>query len=360
MEPKAKILVVDDEMNTLLMVEEVLSPLNYEVIFAKDGVEALERVEKHPPDVILLDIMMPRMNGTEVVKKLKSDEKSRLIPVVMLTGLKDLKDRIRSIDAGADDFLSKPVDISELRTRVKSLLKVKSYNDYMLNYQKKLENEVAVRTRQLKAASLDTIYRLSRAAEYRDEDTGNHIRRMSNYAAAIYRKLGKSDKEAETILYAAPMHDIGKIGIPDTILLKPGKLDQQEWEIMKEHPRIGAKILEGSPSEYIKLGEQIALTHHEKWDGTGYPRGLKGSTIPLAGRVAAIADVFDGVTSKRPYRKQPFSMEKTFELINTQKGKHFDPHIVDSFISLWDEILSIKEKYKDTGESFLTRFARNT
>ncbi len=351
MKGKPKILVVDDEERNRRLMEAILLPLGYKVILARDGEEALAKVREIPPDVILLDIMMPKMDGFEVVRQLKKETKT--IPVVMVTALREVEDRIKALAAGADDFLTKPVDQTELRARVNSLLKVKAYNDHMRNYQEELEAEVAQRTEQLrqaleevKAASLDTIYRLSRAAEYKDEETGAHIQRMSHYAAAVAGKMGLNGETVETILYAAPMHDIGKIGIPDHILLNPGVLKPDEWETMKQHTTIGAKILEGSKAEFIKLANVIALTHHEKWDGSGYPQGLKGSKIPIAGRIAAIADVFDALTSKRPY-KEPFSVEKSLSIIKEGRGSHFDPDVVDAFIAVKKEILDIKEEYKD-------------
>jgi putative two-component system response regulator len=201
----------------------------------------------------------------------------------------------------------------------------------------------------IKAASLDTIYRLSMASEYRDEDTGAHIKRMSRYSAAVARHMGLSESDVETILYAAPMHDLGKIGIPDKILLKPAKLDPAEWKIMKQHTVIGAKILKESDAEFIKLAEIIAQCHHEKWDGTGYPGSLKGIDIPIAGRITAIADVFDALTSKRPY-KEPFSVEESLSIIREGRGTHFDPEVVDAFFAILDEILAIKKEYDDDNQ----------
>jgi putative two-component system response regulator len=301
------------------------------------------------------------MDGFEVARRLKKEKTTGIIPIVMVTALRGVDDRVRALEAGADDFLTKPVDKTELKARVQSLIKVKAYNDHMRDYQKELETEIAKRTEQLrlafekiKAASLDTIYRLSRAAEYKDEDTGAHIIRMSNYSAAVAREMGQNNKTVESILLAAPMHDVGKIGTPDRILLKPGKLDADEWEIMKLHAVIGGNILGGSDAGFIKLAEMIALTHHEKWDGSGYPKGLKGSKIPLAGRIVAIADVFDALTSKRPY-KQPFSLEKSFGIIKDGRGNHFDPDVVDAFFSIMDEILSIKEKNEDEKESLFIK-----
>ena len=361
MDTKPKILVVDDEPRNLRLMEAMLMPLGYEVIVAGDGEEALEKVREIPPDVILLDVMMPRMDGFEVARRLKEDEETTVVPIVMVTALRDVADRVKALEVGADDFLSKPVERTELRARVQSLVKVKAYNDHMRDYQKELEAEVAKRTEQLrqafeqiKVASLDTIYRLSRAAEYKDEDTGEHILRMSNYSAAIARQMGQDETTVEAILYAAPMHDVGKIGIPDHILLKPGKLNLDEWEIMKQHTIIGRRILEGADAEFIRLAEVIAITHHERWDGSGYPNGLSGAEIPFAGRVVAIADVFDALVSRRPY-KEPFSLEKSFAIIKKGRGSHFAPDVADAFFAIEDEILSIKERYKDQHESLLVR-----
>jgi len=363
MDEKSRVLVVDDEDRIRRLMEAYLTPLGYEVIFAENGEEALEKVREKPPDVILLDIMMPKMDGFETARRLKENEETKIIPIVMVTALKEVEDRVKALEVGADDFLSKPIDKTELKARLHSLLKVKAYNDHMRNYQQELESEVAKRTEDLRKAfekleiySLDTIYRLTRAAEYKDEDTGAHIQRMSRYSAAVARKMGLGEKVAKYILYAAPMHDVGKIGIPDRILLKPGKLDPDEWEIMKQHTIFGGKILEGSKAGYLKLGEVVALTHHEKWDGSGYPKGLKGNEIPKVGRIVAIADVFDALTTRRPY-KEPFSLEKSYGIIRESKGNHFDPVVVDAFFAVEDEILAIKEEYKDEGESHLFQLA---
>lgn len=358
MKDKPKILVVDDEEQNRRLIKAMLMPLNYEIILARNGKEALEKVRDASPDVILLDIMMPEMDGFEVAKNLKGKEETKAIPIVMITALREVDDRVKALEVGADDFLVKPVERTELKARVQSLLKVKAYHDHMRDCEKKLETEVAKKTSELRQAfskikevSLETIYRLSRAVEYRDIETGNHIIRVSNYAAAIARKMRLNDGYVESICYATPMHDIGKIGIPDHILLKPGKLEPDEWEIMKQHTIIGAQILEGSKSELIKLAQDIALTHHEKWDGTGYPKGLKGQDIPLAGRITAIADVFDAQTFKRPY-KEPFSLKKSFSILKDSRGSHFDPEVVDAFFGVQDEMVSIREKYKDHNKSF--------
>jgi putative two-component system response regulator len=350
MDKKAKILVVDDEDRNLRLMELLLTSFGYDVFTASNGEEALEKAHDIPPDVILLDIMMPKIDGFEVAKQLKKEEETKIIPIVMVTALNEVEDRVKALETGADDFLNKPVDKTELRARVQSLLRVKAYNDHMRNYQKELEAEVVKRTIQLRQAlkklkevSLESICHLCRAAEYKDENTGDHIKRMSYYTSAVARKMGLNKQMAENLLYTAPMHDAGKIGIPDHILLKPGKLNNKEWEIMKQHTIIGAQILAGSGAKFIKLAQTIALTHHEKWDGSGYPKGLKGSKIPLVGRIAAIADVFDALTSRRPYRVKPFSLEEAFDYIKMERGRHFDPKVVDAFFAAKDEILWIKE-----------------
>lgn len=350
MEEKSKILVVDDEDRNLRLMELLLASLNYEVLTARDGQEALEKVHENPPDVILLDIMMPNMDGFEVARRLKNEEDTRIIPVIMVTALNGVEDRVKALEAGADDFLNKPVDKTELRARVQSSLKVKACNDHMRNYQKELEAEVAKRTKQLRhalkklrEASLESICHLCRAAEYKDENTGAHIKRMSHYASIVARTLGLNRQTVENLLYAAPMHDAGKIGIPDHILLKPAKLNPEEWEIMKQHTVIGTHILEGSDTRFIKLAETIALTHHEKWNGSGYPRGLKGSEIPLAGRIAAIADVFDAMTSIRPYRRKAVPVEAVFNFLKRERGRHFDPEVVDAFFASQTEIVSLRK-----------------
>ena len=293
---------------------------------------------------------MPDIDGFEVTRRIRQDDKNRLLPIILVTALRETEDRVKGIEAGCDDFISKPVDKTELLARIRSLLKVKDYNDLRINYQKELESEVNKRTEELKqasdklkATSLDTIYRLSVASEYKDQDTGAHIKRMSRYYAAIARRMGLDENTVTAILYAAPMHDLGKIGIPDRILAKPGKLDPVEQDIMKLHTVIGAKILNSSHEELIKLGGTIALAHHEKWDGSGYPNGLKGSAIPISGRIAAIADVFDALTSRRPY-KEPFSLEKSLVIIECWRESYFDPDVVDAFMAIQDEILTIKEE----------------
>ena len=353
MKDRPVILVVDDQIQNIELLGAHLVPQGYEIVKAANGEEALGKLSTNQIDLILLDVMMPGMDGFEVTRRVRQDNMLRLIPIILVTALRETEDRVKGIEAGCDDFISKPVDKMELLARVRSLLKVKAYNDLMSNYRKELESEVSKRTEELKhalerikEASLETIYRLSMASEYKDKDTGAHIKRMSRYSAAVARRMGMDESTIETILYAAPMHDLGKIGIPDLILVKPSMLDPMEWEIMKQHTVIGAKILKGSDAEFIRLGEIIALSHHEKWDGSGYPNSLKGIEIPIAGRITAIADVFDALTTKRPY-KEPFSVEKSLDIIKVGRGSHFDPDVVDAFFAIQDEILTIKKQYGD-------------
>ncbi|MDR3135321.1 MAG: response regulator [Deltaproteobacteria bacterium] len=349
-----KVMVVDDELLNLKLIAAMLKPQGYEVILAKDGKECLAKAIADPPDLILLDIMMPGMNGFEVCAHLKKEESLALVPVVMVTALQDVNDRVKALDEGADDFLTKPVDRMELRARVRSLLKVKAYNDHMVNYRQELESEVKRRTleiqetnkqlakahEKLRGASLETIFRLSRAAEFKDEDTGAHIISMSRISARLASKLGLSDQTVESILYASPMHDIGKIGIPDRILLKNGPLNEEEWSVMRLHTIYGGQILENSDIGFLRLGEVIATTHHEKVDGSGYPKGLKGKEIPLAGRIVAVADVFDALMSRRPY-KPAFTVEQAVNIIKEGRGRHFDCDVVDVFLGDLPELQRI-------------------
>ncbi len=356
MSKKPLILVVDDQLQNIELLEAHLVPQGYEIVSATNGEEALEKLISNNIDLILLDVMMPGMNGFEVTRRIRQNTIHRLLPIILVTALYEKEDRIKGIDAGCDDFLSKPFDKTELLARVQSLLKVKAYNDLLRNYEKELELEVTKRTEELKhalekikTASIETVLRLSIAAEYRDEDTGAHLKRVSHYAVAVSRRMGMDKNDVESIFHAAPMHDLGKIGIPDQILVKPTKLDQTEWGIMKQHAVIGASILKGSNAEFIQLGATIALGHHEKWDGSGYPHNLKETAIPIACRIISIVDVFDALTSKRPY-KEPFSVEKSLSIIKEGSGTHFDPDVVDAFFAVQEEILLIKKQYGDDVE----------
>jgi cyclic di-GMP phosphodiesterase len=353
----AKILVVDDEDRNLRMAKAMLIPMGYEILLARNGKEALETVAESPPDVILLDVMMPEPNGYEVAETLKSRESTRMIPIVMVTSLAGVEDRVKSLKIGVDDFLTKPIDKSELRARVASLVKVKAYYDLQRDCQTQLEKQVQEKTEELRTAyeslqdsSLETIFRLSRAAEHKDVETGAHLVRMSRIAGIVAEELGLSKEEQELILYSAPMHDIGKIGVPDHILLKPGQLDSHEWDIMKRHTTYGGEILGDSNKPLIHMAETIALTHHEKWDGSGYPKGLKGEAIPLEGRITAIADVFDALTSKRPY-KDSYQNDAALAIIKEGRGIHFDPRIHDAFFARVEDVILVRDSINETEQS---------
>jgi putative two-component system response regulator len=348
----AKILAVDDEPHNILLLRRFLKLMGHEVVGAENAIVALSELDRSF-DLILSDVMMPEMDGFEFVKTVRDNHEFDDIPVVMVTTLGEKQDRLRAVEAGANDFITKPVDQLELQVRVNSMLRQKSQRDDILRYETELNSLVEERTlelqralREVRKSHLDTIIHLSAAAEYKDEETGAHIIRMSEYSAVIARAMGLDEEEVELIHKSSPMHDLGKIGIPDHILLKPGKLDPGEWEVMKTHAEIGAEILGAGSSDYINMGAIIALSHHEKWDGSGYPSGLSGEDIPVAGRICAVADVFDALTNKRPY-KDAFSVEKSLEIMEQGRASHFDPAVLDAFLSGLDEILEIRASNRD-------------
>lgn len=354
--PKQTILIVDDTPENIDVLGEILGR-DYRIKFSVNGEKALKIARSEDqPDLILLDIEMPGMDGYEVCRQLKQHDGTKKIPVIFVTAKSEVEAEEMGFKIGGVDYITKPISAPIVRERVKTHLAL--YDQNLVLEKKVQERTVQIRKalETIKGASLDTIRRLSKAAEYKDEDTGTHILRMSNYSAAVAGKMGLNEKTIESILYAAPMHDIGKIGIPDRILLKPGKLDPDEWEIMKQHTVNGGRILEGSDSEFIRLGRVIALTHHEKWDGNGYPKGLKGTQIPLIGRIVAVGDVFDALTSKRPYKKT-LSLEKSYNIIGEGRESHFDPDVVDAFFKAEYEIFEIKERYDDEGDSLLFRMS---
>jgi putative two-component system response regulator len=340
------ILVVDDDTGVQNMIKRILGRSGYRVQTARNGEEAYAVVSESLPDLIILDLSMPGIDGFEVATHLKSNPATREIPIILITGLDNSENHVKALDIGINDFLSKTAEPEEILARTRSHLRIKQLNDQLNTHRIALEKTVDLRTEQLKNASLEVIWRLTAASEYRDNETGAHIKRMSHYSAAIARMMGLRKKTVETILYSAPMHDIGKIGIPDEILLKAGKLNAEEWRIMKSHTIIGANILKGSKIGFVRMGAMIAMTHHEKWDGSGYPNGLKGRQIPLAGRIVALADVFDALTSKRTY-KEPFPVQESNRIIEQGRGTHFDPEVVDAFFAIQAEILQIKAMFED-------------
>jgi putative two-component system response regulator len=337
----ATILAVDDELMNRELIAAILGKEGYSVLYAENGEEALAVLGSRVVDVILMDVMMPVMDGFEAVRRIKANESLKNIPIIMLTALSDKNSLKESLRLGANEFLSKPFELDELKIRIKNMVVVKRYQD-------SLEDMVAARTKELESALLklkdserDVIATLVKASEFKDTDTSEHIERMSLYSLFIAKKLGLSEEDQELILSASPMHDVGKIGIPDSILLKPAKLSSEEFEVMKSHSNIGFEILSVRENDILKAGREIALSHHEKWDGSGYPNGLAGEQIPLFGRISAIADVFDALGTRRPY-KEPFSNDECFRIIAEGRGTHFDPAIVDLFLKHKEEILQIK------------------
>lgn len=352
-----RILIVDDEEPNRELLAAMLESLGHESEVARNGFEAIEKLTPDI-DLVLLDAMMPGIDGFDVVRSIRGRPGVEDIPVIMVTALTSKEDRLRAVEAGANDFISKPIDKTEIRVRTASMLKMKEAQDAIKRHQAVLEETVEKRTAALRqalaeldkaqqktyAAHLDTIQRLAVAAEFKDKDTASHIQRMSYYCSLLAQKINLPPGEVEIIHRASPMHDVGKIGIPDNIILKPGKLTGEEWEIMKQHTSIGARILNGSSSDLLQAGEIIALSHHERWDGGGYPNALAGKNIPLWGRICTVADVFDALTSERPYKKA-FTNEKALEILKEERGKHFDPELIDIFIENFNDVITIQKKY---------------
>jgi len=346
---KASILVVDDELANVRLIEKLLEAKGYSnVVCTQDSTQALPLYQQHNSDLILLDLDMPEIDGYGVMDQLNELTDNQPPPILVLTAQHMQSFRQRALDNGARDYVTKPFDANELLSRVRNLLEVHMAHKYMSHQNEILEQKVQERTLAIHETRLKVVRHLGRAAEYRDNETGLHIIRMSKIAALLGKSAGMSDYECDLLLNASPMHDIGKIGIPDHILLKPGALEPEEWTIMQTHAEIGAGILAGDDSDLMVMAHQIALTHHEKWNGKGYPNSLVGEAIPLVGRVTAIADVFDALTSERPY-KVAWTVEKTMDLIKEQSGQHFDPQLVELLIENLSEVVEIKEKYAEPG-----------
>ena len=358
------VLVVDDKPANIDFLREILAP-HYSVRAALGGSIALRLLAStRLPDLILMDVHMLGMDGFEVCERLKADPRTRDIPVVFVTTQAGEPEEARGLEVGAVDYISKPFHPAVVIARVRTHLELRSSRRALLRRNLQLKDLVQRRTAALQSAfdelwqgSLDTVVRLARTAEFRDDDTGAHVLRMSHYAAVTARKLGLGEALCEQILHAAPLHDIGKIGIPDQVLLKPGRLSDEEWWMMRQHPIIGARILEDSSSPLVQLAESIARSHHERWDGRGYPNGLAKDAIPLPGRITAVADVFDALTSERPYKKA-LPVQRAVRILTEGAGSHFDPQVVDAFLSTLDEIVELRARYQqDRGDSLLSPLA---
>jgi len=363
----AKILIVDDDaLNRDLLKEYVLS-LGHKPLLAENGLSALAMMRRNAPDAVLLDIIMPEMDGYTVLKEMKNDADLRDIPVIVISGVDEMDSIVRCIERGADDYLVKPFNATLLRARLKSCLdrkrlldREKNYLRQIEEYNLKLEARVKREVQKATAAQMATVFALAKLAEYRDLQTGKHLERIREYCRVLAEELGKYPRCAgvidrpfvENIYFASPLHDIGKVGIPEHILKKPGRLTEREFEIMKTHTTIGAETLRSVERlcpghRFVHMGIVIAQSHHEKWDGTGYPQCLAGRTIPLPARIVALADVYDALTSERPYRGAAFSHEKAKEIIVAGSGRHFDPDVVNAFLRAESRFEEIKKRFAD-------------
>lgn len=341
----AKILIVDDEPGNIHVLEKMLNAVGYQNITSTtDSRSTPDLYQSMHPDLVLLDIKMPEFNGFDVMDALRTLETENYLPILVLTAQLDTETRLKAIKAGAKDFVNKPFIMEEMLARINNLLEVRMLHNSVCGEKKSLETQVAASSQELRQYQVEIIHRLARAAEYRDNETGMHVVRISKLCERLARGLGLSDHECHLIHHASPMHDIGKIGIPDHILLKPGKLTAKEWAVMKTHTDIGALILSGSESEFLQMAEIIAGTHHERWDGSGYPKGLKGEEIPLVSRIVAVCDVFDALTSDRPYKKA-WLVESTVAEMENQSGKLFDPNVFRVFMTLLPEMVSISQQF---------------
>jgi len=341
------LMVVDDEPANLRLMQRMLSSHGYpSVELVQDPREVLARYRTRRPDLILLDLNMPHVSGYEVLAQLQALSDPLLPPVVVLTAQAGREFLLRALAAGASDYVTKPFDVNELAMRVRNLLLAHQGKRLLHDQKTELEHLVRQRTEEVRRTRLQIVQRLGRAAEYRDEETGHHILRMSHMSAHLARTIGRSEDAVELMLHAAPMHDIGKIGIPDAILLKPGRFEPHEWAIMQTHATISAQKLEGDTSGLLTMARDIAHAHHEKWDGTGYPRQLASDAIAEAARIVALADVFDALTSVRPY-KRAWLVEDAVALLREQRGRHFEPRLVEAFLDELPQMLEIRARWAD-------------
>lgn len=367
--PRGKVLIVDDELSNVRVLKRYLTGAGYaDILTTTDSSTAMQLIEREKPDLLLLDIMMPEVSGIDILRMLREHQRYHRLPVLVVTANTDLLTKRTCLELGATDFLHKPVDPLDLLPRVRNTMVAKSFQDQLASYAQQLEKRVAQRTRELELSRQQVVQCLARAAEYRDTETGNHVVRVGKYAGVIAKELGFSPEEVDSIEMAAQLHDVGKIAIPDAILHKPGKLDPEEFDYIKRHTTLGHSIVRPhSPedasrlrhhvisggqllivqsSPLLRLAASIALSHHERWDGTGYPLGLMGEDIPIEARITSVADVFDALSSVRPY-KAAMPREKCFEIMREGRGTQFDPKVLDAFFVRSEEIVTIQKDFVD-------------
>ncbi len=341
------VLLVDDNPVNLKWLELLVQRLEQaQCASFTDPLAALEYARTHHVDLVVLDYLMPEMNGLQFIAAFSAFEGAQSVPLLMITAHDEKDVRYRALEAGAYDFLPKPVDAAEFLARARNLLRLREASLRLADHAAWLTREVDLATREIRERERETVMALVKAAGYRDHETGAHISRVGHYAHLIAQGLHLSAQDQALMLDAAAMHDIGKVGIPDHILLKPGRLDEEEMQIMRQHPRLGHELLKGSSSRLLQAGATIALGHHEKFDGSGYPQGLQGQDIPLFGRIVAVADVFDALTSERPYKK-PWPLDDAATYLRDQRGLHFDPQCVDVFLAAWPQVLAIRQGFAD-------------
>lgn len=367
---KARIAIIDDEPLNVKIVRKHLQGVGYEnFVTSSEAATAMQLIAAERPDVVLLDVMMPGVDGIQIVQAIRADDSLAHLPVLILTASTDAAIKFKALEAGATDFLSKPVDPSDLIPRVRNALLVKAHYDHLASYSEQLEQKVRLRTAELELSRLQVVHCLARAGEYRDDNTGRHVIRVARFANVLARDLGFSESQATMLGTAALLHDVGKIGLPDSILLKPGPLDPSERRNMQRHCSIGQHIVEpmrdddwlalqnsrelgvprheGSHQPLLELAVIISLTHHERWDGSGYPQGLAGEQIPIEGRIVAVADVFDALSSPRPY-KSAMPVDRCLSIMEQERGRHFDPAVFDALIRRMEDILRIQSEHADS------------
>ena len=339
-----RVLLVDDTKTNIDILVQTLKN-DFKLGVALNGKKAIEYVNSNKVDLILLDVLMPEIDGFAVCRELKKNRLTADIPIIFITAMDAPEHKTKGFEMGAVDYITKPFDITEVKARVRTHLTLVLAQAELKQQNEVLEHKVKERTKELEETQLEIINRLGLASEYRDEGTGQHVRRMSEYCRLLGKAAGLEKEDYELLALASTMHDAGKIGIADDILLKPGALNDEEWEEMKHHSYIGGKLLSGSDSKLMQLAETIAKTHHERWDGSGYFRGLKGEEIPLCGRIVCLCDVFDALVSERPYKKA-WTVDEAMEEIQEWSGSHFDPVLAEKFVSLKDEIQDVIFKWE--------------